>query len=256
MSFFSRFRRPVAERVARTAVIPPGLRVYAIGDIHGRDDLFADLLNKIEVDHTSRSPAQSVLILLGDLVDRGPNSRAVVERAMASRDRFDEVRLLIGNHEECFLEALTGDVQRVRYFSRIGGDATIRSYWRDEDSYNEASYEDVAEKLPQIVPQSHADFLRSGEDMIRLGDYVFVHAGVRPGVSLDDQRKRDLRWIREEFLASDDDFGAIVVHGHSISKAVEITDNRIGIDTGAYCYDTLTAICLESDRRIILQSYC
>jgi len=236
--------------------IPAGQRVYAIGDIHGRDDLFADLLDKIEADHASRDPAQSVLILLGDLVDRGPDSRGVVERAMISRNRFDSVRWLIGNHEECFLAALTGDVQRVRYFSRIGGDATIRSYWGDDESYNEASYEEVAEKLPQIVPRSHADFLRAGEDMIRIGGYVFVHAGVRPGVSLDGQRQKDLRWIREDFLASDDNFGAIVVHGHSISKTVEMMENRIGIDTGAYCYGALTAVCLEGDRKIILQSYC
>ena len=256
MSLFSRFRRSAAERVASVARIPAGIRVYAIGDIHGRDDLFADLLDKIEADHRSRAPAQSVLILLGDLIDRGPDSRAVVERAMATRDRFDSVRWLIGNHEECFLAALTGDVQRTRYFSRIGGDATIRSYWLDDESYNDASYEQVAEKLPQIVPEAHVAFLRAGEDMIRIGGYVFVHAGVRPGVSLDDQRKQDLRWIREEFLASDDDFGAVVVHGHSISRTVESMGNRIGIDTGAYCFGALTALSLEEDRQIILQSCC
>lgn len=256
MSLFSRFRRSAAERVASPANVPAGIRVYAIGDIHGRDDLFADLLDKIEAHHRSRGPAQSVLILLGDLVDRGPDSRAVVERAMASRDRFDSVRWLIGNHEECFLAALTGDAQRVRYFTRIGGDATIRSYWQDDESYNEASYEEVAEKLPQIVPESHVAFLRAGEDMVRIGGYAFVHAGVRPGVPLDDQRRQDLRWIRDEFLASDDDFGAVVVHGHSISKSVESMRNRIGIDTGAYCYGALTALCLEGEQQIILQSYC
>ncbi len=256
MSLFSRFRRSDAARVAKAARVPPGLRVYAIGDIHGRDDLFADLLDRIEQDHRSREPARSVVILLGDLVDRGPDSRGVIERAMSLGDRFDSVRWLVGNHEECFLAALKGDVQRVRYFIRIGGDATIRSYWQDDESYGEASYEEVAEKLPLIVPQSHADFLRSGEDMITIGDYVFVHAGVRPGVALDRQSKQDLRWIRDEFLASDDDFGAVIVHGHSISKTVENAGNRIGIDTGAYCYGALTALCLENDRQTVLQSYC
>lgn len=253
--FWKRKSKHVAQ-TRRSFAVPDGQRVYAIGDIHGRDDLFADLLDKIEADHAARDPAQSVLILLGDLVDRGPDSRRVVERAMTTRNRFDTVRWLIGNHEECFLAALTGDVQRVRYFARIGGDATIRSYWEDDESYNEASYDEVAEKLPQIVPRSHADFLGAGEDMIRIGDYVFVHAGVRPGVPLDGQRPKDLRWIREEFLTSADDFGAMVVHGHSISETVEITGNRIGIDTGAYCSGALTALGLEGDRKIILQSYC
>jgi len=256
MSLFSRFRRSTAEGPARPSRVPPGLRVYAIGDIHGHDQLFKELLNKIEAHHQSREPAESIVILLGDLIDRGPDSRAVVERAIGLKDRFDTVRWLVGNHEECFLAALEGDAQRVRYFIRIGGDATIRSYWLDDQSYDEASYEEVGDRLPNIVPESHINFLRAGEDMIRIGDYTFVHAGVRPGVALDHQSKQDLRWIREEFLRSEDDFGTVVVHGHSVSKSVEKHANRIGIDTGAYCYGALTALCLEGESQIILQSYC
>lgn len=256
MSLFSRFRRNVSEGTGRPPRVPAGIRVYAIGDIHGHDDLFADLLGKIEADHRSRDPAQSVVILLGDLVDRGPDSRAVVERALGLKNRFDTVRWLVGNHEECFLAALERDIQRVRYFIRIGGDATIRSYWRDDKSYGEACYEEVAEALPIIVPRSHVEFLKSGEDMIMIGDYIFVHAGVRPGIPLDRQNKQDLRWIREEFLTSDHDYGGVVVHGHSISKTVENLGNRIGIDTGAYCYGVLSALCLEDDRQSILQSCC
>src|SRR3546814_19202864 len=121
------------------------------------------------------------LVLLGDLVDRGPQSVEVVERAMNLRREFPDTRLLVGNHEECFLAALTGDVRRVRYFMRIGGDATVRSYWKDDASYASATFEQVAERLPQLVPAEHVHFLGMGEDVVEIGDYVFVHAGIRPG---------------------------------------------------------------------------
>ncbi len=258
MSFLGFFkRRPQADRAPEVQPrVPAGQRVYAIGDIHGRDDLFGALLAKIEADNAARDPAHVTLILLGDLVDRGPDSAAVIERAMAIGAPFDAVHLLIGNHEECFLAALTGDEKRVRYFVRIGGDATIRSYWRDDESYTAAGFDEVTATLPKIVPQSHVDFLGRGEDMIRIGDYAFVHAGVRPGVDLDRQKLTDLRWIRDEFLASERDFGAVIVHGHTISDTVERHGNRIGIDTGAYCTGNLTALGLEGEAQWELQAHC
>ena len=136
--------------------VPVGRRIYAIGDIHGRDDLFAQMIDLIRADHADRDNADVTLILLGDLVDRGPASAKVVERAIRLRDEFPDTRLLIGNHEECFLAALTGDVRRLRYFMRIGGDATIRSYWNDDQSLEGASFEEVAERLPRLVPAEHA----------------------------------------------------------------------------------------------------
>lgn len=232
--------------------IPAGQRVYAIGDIHGRDDLFAQMIDRIRADNAGRDPARLTLILLGDLVDRGPDSASVVERAMRLKDEFSDTRLLIGNHEECFLAALTGDVRRVRYFMRIGGDATIRSYWRDDASYAEASFEEVAARLPTLVPAEHVDFLGSGEDVIEIGDYAFVHAGVRPGVPLEKQQLSDLRWIREEFLDDMGDHGKMIVHGHSITSAPDEQANRIGIDVGAFRSGTLAAIGLEQDRRWFL----
>ena len=150
--------------------IPAGERVYAIGDIHGRDDLFAALLAKIEADNATRPAAKTTLILLGDLVDRGPESAGVVDRASRLGAPFDAVRLLIGNHEECFLAALTGDVKRLRYFIRIGGDSTVKSYWRDDAAYAAADFEELAERFPMLVPQSHVDFLGRGDDMIQIGD--------------------------------------------------------------------------------------
>ncbi len=248
-------RRQRDDRVsAALSRVPDGQRVYAIGDIHGRDDLFAQLLAKVEADNAARGKAFTTLILLGDLVDRGPDSASVIERAIGLGAPFDKVVMLIGNHEECFLAALTGDLKRVRYFVRIGGDATIRSYWGDDAAYAAASFEEVAEKLPGKVSQSHVDFLNRGEDMVQIGDYVFVHAGIRPGVALERQKTSDLRWIREEFLEHEDGYGGVIVYGHTISEDVEETANRIGIDTGAYLTGRLTAVGLEGDERWFLDT--
>jgi len=255
MGIFARFRKS-AERAQRVPALPPGLLLYAIGDIHGRDDLFAQLLERIERDRSEQNYDRCVLVLLGDLVDRGPDSDKVVERALSIASGFDAVHHLIGNHEECMLATFSGDVRALRYFSRIGGDATIRSYIRDDAAYAAASFEELAEIFPRSVPQSHVDFLRRGEDMVMYGDYVFVHAGVRPGVPLDSQAPSDLRWIREEFLSATIDFGAVVVHGHTISDQVEIRPNRIGIDTGAYCSGALTALGLNGADRWVVQAYC
>ncbi|QCB56925.1 serine/threonine protein phosphatase [Sphingopyxis sp. PAMC25046] len=234
--------------------IPAGQRVYAIGDIHGRDDLFSELVDLIRADNMTRGPARVTLILLGDLVDRGPQSAEVVERAIRLREEFEDLRLLIGNHEECFLAALTGDVRRLRYFMRIGGDATVASYWNDDLSLTSASFEEVAERLPAMVPAAHVDFLGQGEDIITIGDYVFVHAGIRPGVALERQSLADLRWIREDFLQDERDHGVMVVHGHTIRDEIDECPNRIGIDTGAYQSGVLTAIVLEGTARCYLRT--
>lgn len=256
MSFLGFFKRRQNEsRVSATlSRVPAGQRVYAIGDIHGRDDLFAQLLGKIEADNAARGKAFTTLILLGDLVDRGPDSASVIDRALGLGAPFDKVRLLIGNHEECFLAALVGDLRRVRYFIRIGGDATIRSYWRDDAAYAAASFEEVATRLPALVPQEHVDFLGRGEDMIRIGDYAFVHAGVRPGVALERQKLSDLRWIREEFIEGQHDHGVTIVYGHTISDDVDEASGRIGIDTGAYLTGRLTCIGIEGSDRWFLNT--
>lgn len=255
MGVFSRFWKG-SDPVSVERKLPPGMLIYAIGDIHGRDDLFAQLLERIDRDRAARPHEQCILILLGDLVDRGPDSDKVVERALSLSSGFDRVHHLIGNHEECMLAALTGDLRALRYFSRIGGDATIRSYLRDETLYSGASFEELAVIFPRSVPVAHAEFLKRGEDLIRYGDYVFVHAGVRPGVPLDSQKPSDLRWIREDFLSVSSDFGALVVHGHTISEQVEMRPNRIGIDTGAYCHGALTALGLQGSNQWVVQAYC
>ncbi len=251
--FWKRKSKPVPA-AGNSFAIPQGQRVYAIGDIHGRDDLFAELIDLIRADNALRGPAQVTLILLGDLVDRGPNSAKVVDRAIHLNDEFSDTRLLIGNHEECFLAALTGDVRRLRYFMRIGGEATVKSYWNDEIDLTTASFEEVAARLPAMVPQSHIDFLGTGQDMIAIGDYVFVHAGIRPGVPLEKQTLMDLRWIREDFLHDNRSHGAMIIHGHTIQEEIDEWPNRIGIDTGAYKSGILTAIILEGTNRYYLKT--
>lgn len=252
MSFLSLFARNRSDRSPARAV-PDGVLVYAIGDIHGRDDLFATLLDEIDADRTDRPHRYCVLVLLGDLVDRGPASDKVVERAIGLGGRFDRIHHLIGNHEECMLAALTGNVRALRYFIRIGGDATVRSYVRDDAAYDAMTFEELASFFPKTVPQSHVDFLGCGEDMVEYGDYLFVHAGVRPGIALNRQRTNDLRWIREEFLNNEGEYGRMVVHGHTISEEVESRANRIGIDTGAYATGKLTAIGLCNYDRWFVQ---
>ena len=240
--------------VRSSFAIPEGQRVYAIGDIHGRDDLFAELLDLIRADNAARGPARVTLILLGDLVDRGPQSAEVVERAIRLRDEFGDLRLLIGNHEECFLAALSGDVRQLRYFMRIGGDATVASYWNSDLKLDEATFEEVAERFPAMVPTAHVNFLTSGEDVVEIGDYAFVHAGIRPGVALEKQIRSDLRWIRGDFLNDKRDHGAMVVHGHSIQEEVDEWPNRFGIDSGAYKSGVLTALAIEGSERRYLKT--
>jgi len=251
--FWKRKSKPVPA-VGSSFAIPEGQRVYAIGDIHGRDDLFAELIDLIRADNAARGPAQVTLILLGDLVDRGPQSAEVVERAIRLKDEFEDTRLLIGNHEECFLAALTGDVRRLRYFMRIGGEATVESYWNCDANLAELTFEEVAEQLPAMVPQAHVDFLSAGEDVVAIGDYAFVHAGIRPGVALEKQLLADLRWIRDDFLDDARDHGVMIVHGHTIQDDVDEWPNRIGIDTGAYKSGVLTSIVLEGAERRYLKT--
>ncbi|MBX9813254.1 MAG: metallophosphoesterase [Sphingomonas sp.] len=228
--------------------IPPGLRIYVIGDIHGRLDLLDDLLARIAADDAARAAAETQLIFLGDLIDRGPESAAVVERAMRLAEQRP-CRFLMGNHEEVFLKTLSGDERALRLFIRIGGRETILSYGMNETRYNALDFEELLAALPALVPPQHQAFLARFEDLIELGDYVFVHAGIRPGIPLAEQRVAELRWIRDEFLDHAGPHPRIVVHGHSITPQVEWRPYRIGIDTGAYASGELTALALEYDQR-------
>ncbi|WP_066812390.1 metallophosphoesterase [Sphingomonas asaccharolytica] len=234
--------------------IPDGQRVYAIGDVHGRVDLLNVLLAKIQADVEKLPAARIQLILLGDLIDRGPDSAAVVERARQLAEASDGVSVLLGNHEEVFLLALGGEIPAMRLFARIGGLATLVSYGLSEDQIAAADYNDLIRLAIDAVPREHLEFMGTFKDLITIGDYAFVHAGVRPDIPLDRQRTEDLRWIRKDFLDSPGPFDRIIVHGHTISENVEERPFRIGVDTGAYVTGKLTALALEGDRRWYLST--
>ena len=232
--------------------VPEGQRVYAIGDVHGRRDLFDQLIDLIEDDDASRPPARTTIVLLGDLIDRGPDSAGVIDAAIALAGRRD-VRSLAGNHEEMFLDSFE-KIATLRHFLRYGGKETVLSYPLAPEQYERMSHEEIQAALPRLVPARHLAYLRAMEDHITIGDYLFVHAGVRPGVDLAEQRSSDLRWIREPFLDHAGDHGAIVIHGHTITEEVVQRRNRIGIDTGAYLSGRLTAIGLERTERWFLNT--
>jgi serine/threonine protein phosphatase 1 len=234
--------------------IPGGTRVYAIGDIHGRLDLLDLILEQIDADDRGRHPAKTQLIFLGDLIDRGSESAQVVERLKQLSVERPETRFLLGNHEEVYLKALGGDLKALKFFTRIGGKETILSYGVSETEYSQSDYPELLEAFRRKVPAEHIDFVGSFEDMIVLGDYAFVHAGVRPDLSLAAQRPSDLRWIREPFLNHHGELEKIVVHGHTVTQEVDLRRHRIGIDTGAYASGRLTAIAIEGNRRWVLQA--
>ncbi|AMO71915.1 metallophosphoesterase family protein [Sphingorhabdus sp. M41] len=237
-----------------SATIPEGRRVYAIGDIHGRNDLLQQLLEKIIKDDGERGDLQSEIIFLGDLVDRGPDSAGVLNTAIQAKKELGNVRFLMGNHEEVYLAAATGDEKSVRFFNRIGGRETILSYEITMKEYMELDMTQLAERIPELFPREHIDFVAGFEDQITIGDYAFVHAGIRPGLPLSEQRQKDLRWIREEFLSAPEAHEKIIVYGHTINDEVVETGTRIGIDTGAYYSDKLTALALQGSERWYLDT--
>lgn len=234
---------------------PNGHRAYAIGDIHGRLDLLEQLMSRIEADDDARPAAATTLIFLGDLVDRGPESAQVVDYLLALRKRrgAEHTRFLLGNHEEVFLAALE-DEKALRFFARIGGKETILSYGISPEQYAELDYAQLLAALRDRVPTEHVAFLTSFEDLILLGDYAFVHAGIRPGEPLDRQRAKDLRWIREEFIGHSGPLEKIIVHGHTITDTVEEKPHRIGLDTGAYASGRLTAMGFEGQQRWVIDT--
>lgn len=242
-----------------TPSTPPGRRVYAIGDVHGRYDLLQELLKTITLDAQNIGDGdQNVLIFLGDYVDRGGHSKRVVERlTMPPPAGFDMI-CLKGNHEDMLLQFLGGEGSMISWLKN-GGRETLKSYGVDVKELSVSYVTDEAVEaawlaLRTVMPDSHLEFLSSLELIHVEGDYAFVHAGIRPGVNLAEQSESDLIWIRGEFLKSDADFGKIIVHGHSVASLPSINANRIGIDTGAWHTDVLTCLVLEGQQRRFLST--
>jgi len=234
--------------------VPDGVRVYAVGDIHGRVDLLGEVHRLILDDLAAApGPARPAVVYLGDYVDRGADSRAVIDTLL---DRplgdIDHV-FLKGNHEQAFLDFLDDSSTGPGWFS-YGGDATVLSYGvrRSRDAAPDQRFEALRAGLRDAVPPAHLAFLADLELSCVIGDYMFVHAGIRPGTPLDRQDPDDLLWIREAFHRSSADHGKVIVHGHSITDTPEVRPNRIGIDTGAYYSNVLSCLVLEGDSRRFL----
>ena len=231
-----------------------GWRAYAVGDIHGRLDLLDELIDKIHEDLERRPARKVLLVFVGDLIDRGPNSAQVIERLRTYDHPGVETVLLLGNHEEVLLRILRGEADLITKWRTFGGSECLQSYGVDPNKLAGMTDEEALAVVRKAIPKKHVEFLETFDDSCRFGDYLFVHAGIRPGVEVDQQRQSDLRWIREAFLFDETDHGFVVVHGHTIRPDVEMRPNRIGIDTGAYRSGVLTALAIEGSDTWLLDT--
>ena len=233
------------------AKVPEDVRVYAIGDVHGRADLLDGLLFRIDA-HLASSPIRkAVEVYLGDYVDRGPGSREVVDR-LTMRRRTHSLILLKGNHE-AFLTGFINDPTMLANWQQVGGLATLISYGLQPPiNADKRQQIELAAAFSRTVPDEHRRFLEELRLSFTCGDFFFVHAGVRPGVPLSQQREEDLLWIRDDFLLSESRFDKIIIHGHTPVLAPDVRSNRINIDTGAYATGKLTCLVLEGGEKFFI----
>jgi len=234
--------------------VPPDTRVFAIGDIHGRLDLLRSLHDKIRRAAARGGETRQIVIHLGDYVDRGPQSAQVVEYLMGDPIPEAEVVNLRGNHEDMMIDAASGPRAMMVWLSN-GGRATFESYGAaTSEILLMRDPEDLCARLNVLPPVEHWSFLKGLPYSYEVGDYFFVHAGVKPGVPLDRQSRSDMSWIRGEFLNSDEDHGKVVVHGHTPRPTPDVKVNRIGIDTGAFYTGRLTCLMLSGGDREFLSA--
>lgn len=250
----SKLKSAISPPARPAARVPDGTRVYAIGDIHGRADLLDHLHDKIQADAKGSDASRHVVVYLGDYVDRGLDSKGVIDRLIGDPLPGFEKVFIKGNHEDAFLKFFV-EPEFGRDWKYYGGLETLMSYgvkalpMKDEPEAFVAARDELATKFSS----QHLDFLGGLKLSHEEGDYFFAHAGVRPGRPLDRQTGDDLMWIRDEFLASDADFGKVVVHGHTPEEVPIDRSNRIGIDTGAYITGVLTCVVLEATERRFIQ---
>jgi serine/threonine protein phosphatase 1 len=233
--------------VDHTAFNADSTRLYVIGDIHGRADLLDQIVVKIALDIQQYPGAECLTVTLGDYIDRGPDSRGVLDR-LASNPFSTNYIALKGNHELLF-EAFMQDPSVGHYWRKLGGLETIHSYRVPVSALMTGQgFEEAGKALKLAIPTAHLRFLASLKTSVTIGKFFLCHAGVRPGVSLERQKVDDLLWIREEFLTSTMNFGKIVIHGHSPNEWPEVRPNRINIDTGAFATGRLTCLVVENGR--------
>lgn len=237
--------------IASTARVPEGRRAYAIGDVHGRADLLVRLIDMI-VEREGSAPAEAgsrpIVVLLGDYVDRGFQSKEVIEVLLSGKLSRFETYFLKGNHEAAMLQFLQDPTIGPKW-AEFGGIETLVSYGvkPPRGRTNMADWGRVSEDLRKALPPEHFHFLSNLILSVRIGDYVFVHAGVRPGRPIDQQSEYDLLWIRDEFLSDKTPLEAVIVHGHTPTQQPYRDLRRIGVDTGAYLSGRLTAVRFERE---------
>ena len=233
-----------SRRIVKKPRLADGVRIYALGDIHGRADLLKEMLTVIDAD-IARNPAdRPIEVFLGDYIDRGPSSGQTVE-ILLERARSRETVFLKGNHEAYLLEVFR-DPRKLEGWRQFGGLQTLMSYGIQPPlNPNTAEQNSLIQSLVDVMPKTHLEFFENLIPSFTCGDFFFVHAGVRPGVPLREQQENDLLWIRNEFLDSDENFGKFIVHGHTPVLKPDIRPNRINIDTGAYATGNLTLLTIQ-----------
>lgn len=233
---------------------PKGKRLYAIGDVHGCYDEMIRLLGIIESDHASRNPKECIVVFLGDLIDRGPDSFRVIEHLVSTPPTFSQNYFLIGNHEEMFLRILNGDAELIKRWLTYGGRSCVESYGVNYEKTIGHSADTMQLMIKKKVPKAHVEFLGDLLESITFGNYVLVHAGVNPKKPLDEQKGRDMRWMREPFLSWKKKLDYRVIHGHTIESEITALPHRIGVDTGVYETGVLSAVRLEDHQIGLLNS--
>ncbi len=231
-----------------SARVPDGMRVYAIGDVHGQLGLLEKLHRKIEAEIAHASGQRCIIVHVGDYVDRGPNSAGVLDFLRDATARNPDIIALAGNHDLRLLDLVRGD-QCDMAFPRYGGIETAHSYGVSDDLGDPQSFDQAVIKLRKAVPQTHVTFLESLPLSVEFGDFFFCHAGIRPGVPLDDQDEHDLVWIRHDFLEWQGLHPKVIVHGHTPNNGPEVLANRVNIDTMAYQRGELTALVIEGRQK-------
>ena len=237
----------------RRPSLPAELRIYAIGDIHGRLDLLNELLARISSDIALRPTARPLYVFLGDYIDRGSASRETIDRLIEHGKTHESV-FLKGNHELIAIKCLS-DRGLFDQWLRLGGLETLVSYGVPAETLaNGKQIAELQSAFHGALPQAHFRFFRDLKNSFECGDFFFAHAGVKPNVELSRQKENDLLWIRGEFLMSKDDFGKIVVHGHTPTREIEVGPNRINIDTGAFATGRLSCLVLEGEELSVIDT--
>jgi serine/threonine protein phosphatase 1 len=248
--FFQKHPAPVpAPQAPRAFGVPEGMRVYAVGDIHGRSGLLEKMLEAIARDASEHKGVQVVEVFLGDYIDRGMHSRAVIDQLLAPSPNGHQRICLLGNHEETLLNFLA-DPTQLRQWANFGGYATLASYGIPiPASMNAETMVALRDQLRQNLPPAHVDFLQQLQLTYQLGDYLFVHAGILPEQPLEKQSRANVLWIRNAFLNYTGYFDYYVVHGHSPVAEPDIRTNRANLDVSGAPVESLCCLVMQGTQR-------